>query len=556
MKFEISFPESVRRSPVTGRLFVIVTRDAKIEPRLQLFDVPLFAMDVSELPPDACAVIDATTPGYPVNNLSGVPPGDYYVQALLNVYTEFHRADGNNVWAHMDQWEGQDLARSPGNLISDVQPVHLDAAARNDFKLKLNKTIPPVAVPEDTEWVKRVRFQSKLLSDFWGHPIYLGATVLLPTAYDKNPGVHYPVIYGLGHFSLGAPFGFKTDPDPPESKSWAQHREEWAAAGVTMSEPPPDAEFNGAQYNVESGYEFYQTWKSDKFPRVIAVTFQHPTPYFDDSYCINSAAAGPYGDALMHELIPRIEEQFRIIRKPYAHLLTGCSTGGWASLALQIYHPDFFGGAWSFSPDPVDFRRYYAGVNLYEDKNAFVADGLEWLPAERHLFRRADGQVRISNRQFSRLASLIFPQDPAYGWTNYAPLDPNGYPKPVWNLTTGEIDRDVVRYINRHGYDLRAYLERNWSTIGAQLQDKLHIYCGDEDGGYFNLAIYLLADFLRNTKNPHYAGTFTYGRPLKGHGWQPTTNAELVKLMAEHVRDHTPADEQSGWWSRQKPPAA
>jgi hypothetical protein len=162
--------------------------------------------------------------------------------------------------------------------------------------------------------------------------------------------------------------------------------------------------------------------------------------------------------------------------------------------------------------------------------------------------------VRISNRQFSRLASLIFPQDPAYGWTNYAPLDANGYPKPVWNLTTGEIDRDVVRYINKHGYDLRAYLERNWSTIGAQLQDKLRIYCGDEDGGYFNLAIYLLADFLRNTKNPHYAGTFAYGRPLKGHGWQPTTNAELVKLMAEHVRDHTPADEQSGWWSRQKTP--
>jgi enterochelin esterase-like enzyme len=119
-----------------------------------------------------------------------------------------------------------------------------------------------------------------------------------------------------------------------------------------MPEPPPNAEFNGANYNVESGYEFYQTWQSDQFPRVIAVTMQHPTPYFDDSYGINSAAAGPYGDAIMTELIPRIEEQFRVIREPYARMLTGCSTGGWASLALQIYHPDFFGGAWSFCPDP------------------------------------------------------------------------------------------------------------------------------------------------------------------------------------------------------------
>jgi hypothetical protein len=450
----------------------------------------------------------------------------------------------------MDQWEGQDLTRSPGNLISEVKQVHLDPAACIGFKLKLTKALPPIAVPDDTEWVKHVRFQSKLLSEFWRHPIFLGATVLLPRDYECDAGVHYPVIYVQGHFSLDAPFGFKTDPDPPESKSWARRREEWTAAGLTMPEPPPDAEFNGAQYNVESGYEFYQTWQSDELPRVIAVTLQHPTPYFDDSYGINSAAAGPYGDALLRELIHRIEKQFRIIRKPHARLLTGCSTGGWTSLALQIYHPDFFGGAWSFSPDPVDFRRYYAGVNLYEDKNAFVLDGPEWLAPERHLFRRADGQVRISNRQFSRLASLIFPQDPAYGWTNYAPLDKSGRPKPVWNLTTGEIDHHVVDYMDEHGCDLRAYLERNWPTIGAQLEDKLHVYCGDEDGGYFNLAIYLLEDFLRSTRDPHCAGAFIYGRPLKGHGWQPMTNAELVKLMAEHVRDHAPADEQSDWWSR------
>jgi hypothetical protein len=236
----------------------------------------------------------------------------------------------------------------------------------------LSKTIPPIEIPADTEWVKRIKLQSKLLTQFWGHPIYIGATVLLPKGYDDNPEVYYPVIYVQGHFSLDAPFGFKTERDPPGRKSWARRREEYSAKGLHMAEPPADAEFNGAQYNVESGYEFYHSWIADEFPRAIAVTFQHPIPYFDDSYGINSVSAGPDGDAILHELIPHIEEHFRVIRQPYARVLTECSTAGWGSLALQVYHPDFFGGAWMFCPDPVDLRRYCGAVNLYEDKNALL----------------------------------------------------------------------------------------------------------------------------------------------------------------------------------------
>ena len=549
MKFEISFPESVHAEPITGRLFLIVTRSGDSEPRTQLFDVPVFATDVSHLAPATSALIDATTPGYPLNNLSEIPPGDYHLQAIVNVYTQFHRADGHKVWAHMDQWEGQDLARSPGNLISEVRKIHLDPAACTEFKFELSKAIPPIVVPDDNEWVKRIKLESTLLTEFWGSPICIGATVLLPRGYDDNPDVRYPVIYAQGHFSLDAPFGFRTEPDPPKAKSWARRREEWAAQGLNMPEPPPDAAFNGALYNVESGYEFFQSWVSDDFPRMIAVTLQHPTPYFDDSYCIDSANAGPYGKASMTELIPRVEEKFRAIAKPYARVLTGCSTGGWASLALQIYHPDFFGGTWSFCPDPVDFRSYYGGINLYEDKNAFVLDEMEWFFQERPIFRRADGQARMSNRQFSRLASLTRTQDPGYGWTSYTPVGRNGYPKTVWDLSTGVIDQEVVAYMKEHDYDLCDYLRRNWATIGRQLAGKLHLYCGDEDGGYFNLAVYRLEDFLRNTRDPHFAGSFTYGRPLKGHGWQPMTTSELVKLMANHIRTHAPAGENThSWW--------
>src|SRR6202043_214203 len=120
-----------------------------------------------------------------------------------------------------------------------------------------------------------------------------------------------------------------------------------------------------------SGPDLYQRWTLAGFPRMIVVTFQHPTVYFDDSYAVNSANNGPYGDAIMNELIPYVESHFRIIKKPYARVLTGGSTGGWESLALQLFHPDFFGGTWTLCPDPVDFRRYQL-VDIYKDENAFV----------------------------------------------------------------------------------------------------------------------------------------------------------------------------------------
>jgi hypothetical protein len=460
------------------------------------------------------------------------------VQAVLNVYTEFHRADGHVIWAHMDQWEGQQFSRSPGNLVSTPQKLHLDPSGGYSFKVSLEKLLPPVEVPLDTEWVKRIKFQSKLLSQFWGRPLYIGATVLLPKGYDTHPGVRYPVIYLQGHFSLDAPFGFTTEPDKEGTKSWARQRREWAAQHLkNMPEPPAGTHYNGSLMNVESGYEFYQAWNSDDFPRMIAVTFQHPTPYFDDSYGVNSPNAGPYGDAIMNELIPAVEERFRTIPQPYARVLAGGSTGGWGALALQLYHPSFFGGTWSFYPDPVDFRRYYGGVDLYKDDNAFTEK-----PGR---FFAGGGQ---SNRTISQRTAILGTQDDGFEWDKHTPVGSDGYPKPVWDLATGKIDREVVQSMKEHDYDLREFLERNWSRIGSQLEGKLHVFCGDEDGGYANYAVYLLEGFLENTKDPYYAGTFQYGRPMKGHGWQPTTNAELVKTMAQHIADHAPAAERPVAW--------
>jgi hypothetical protein len=533
-RFEISIPAAENGQPRTGRVFVMVSRGEEPEPRLQVGSwgrtAPFFGADVENLSPGTPAVIDGTALGYPVKSLRDIPLGDYYVQALFNVYTEFKRSDGQTVWAHMDQWEGQQFNRSPGNLYSETQKVRLDAGEGYTIKLSLDKVIPPIEVPMDTEWVKRVKIQSRLLSEFWGQPIYLGATILLPKGYETHPDSYYPVVYVQGHFSLAPPFRFSTEPSPMTERSRLMRE----------------------RTGLEPGYEFYQAWNSDDFPRMIAVTFQHPTPYFDDSYAVNSANNGPFGDALMTELIPYLEKNFRILAKPYARVLTGGSTGGWESLALQVYHPEFFGGTWTFYPDPIDFRAYCLS-NIYEDDNAFGVPGREWLVPERYFRRDPSGQPEVSMRQLSQLEEVLGTrgrsgQQLEIWEAVYGPVGQDGYPKPLWDKLTGKIDREVADYMRDNGYDLRHYIETNWPKIGPQLVGKLHIYCGDMDDYYLNLAVYMLEDFLKNTKEPYYAGSFEYGRPMKGHGWHPMTGAEMCRMMAAEIAGNAPAGEDRSLW--------
>jgi hypothetical protein len=391
--------------------------------------------------------------------------------------------------------------------------------------------------------------KSNLLSTFWGCPIYIGATVLLPRGYESHPNVSFPVIYLQNHFSLDAPFGF----DPAAEMTHPTYAEDAAAhRGLNVMEPArPLRLASEALLMPETAREFSTAWASDDFPRMIAVTFQHPTPYFDDSYAVNSANNGPYGDAIMQELIPAVETRFRIIRKAYARTLTGGSTGGWESLALQAYHPDFFGGTWVFYPDPVDFRRL-GTVNIYDDENFFETSE-EWVHAPRYMQRSSDGQPRITNRQLTGFESVLGSKLRSAGqfaiWqATYGPVDADGYPKPLWNPVTGKVDHSVADYMRDHGYDLRSYLQSNWSKIGSSLEGKIHVFCGDMDNYYLNLGVYLLQDFLVNAENPHYGGTFQFGRPLKGHGWQPTTNFDLIKTIAEQISKNTPRREEAAAW--------
>ena len=210
VRFEIRVPAAVHGTPITGRVYVMITRNGTREPRLQLNQadgIPFFGRDVEQLAPGGTAIIDQTDLGYPVDNLRDIPPGDYFVQAFVNVYSEFKRADGHTVWMHDDQWEGQQWHQSPGNLHSQPQKIRLDASTGYTIPLVADQMIPPVTIPPDTACVKRIKFQSPMLTKFWGRPIHLGATMLLPRDYDKQT-ISYPVLYSRGTFRSVAPLGF------------------------------------------------------------------------------------------------------------------------------------------------------------------------------------------------------------------------------------------------------------------------------------------------------------------------------------------------------------
>src|SRR5215471_7176757 len=124
LHFEMTYSASVNKGPVTGRMFITMSPTKDPEPRIAAYNSarartgknPFFAIDVEQLRPGQVAVIDAGAVGFPYWTLKELPPGDYWIQGILIVYTQFLRADGHVIWAHMDQREGQRWAFAPGNL--------------------------------------------------------------------------------------------------------------------------------------------------------------------------------------------------------------------------------------------------------------------------------------------------------------------------------------------------------------------------------------------------------------------------------------------------------
>ena len=507
LRVEIAFTAAAHAAPVTGMVYLAISRENQPSPiqQSETTGAPLFSHYVEQLKPETSIAITAADRGHPIASLRDVPPGEYWVQPFVNVYTRFPRSDGHTVWLHMDQWEGQNWKRSPGNLYGDPVKVRIDPGSSTPLRLVADKVIPPIVPPADTDMVKRIRIQSQVLTKWWGQPIFLGATILLPKDYEKHPGVHYPVNYIQGHFSLRPPGGFG------------------------------------------SGGDFDRMWMAENTPRFIYVTLQHPSPYYDDSYGVNSENNGPYGEAIMQELLPAIETRFRVIRQPWARMLSGGSTGGWIALAHQIFYPDFYGGTFASCPDSVDFS-YHQIVNVYKDANAyFVDDG--WIKIDRPNQRKPDGNIVSMMKDENHYELTLGDKSRSGGqwdiWeATYSPVGADGYPQRIWNKETGAIDRAVAEKWKK--FDLLDVLKTTWTTIGPRVAGKINVYVGDMDSYYLNDAVENLNAFLSKADNPKWTGEIVFQRRAP-HCWGPRSS-ELLEKMTKQIDKYAPAGADKTSW--------
>ena len=505
----VTLPPGQSGETLTGRLLLVLSTKADGEPREHVsWDgdaVPFFGMDVENWRPGEKKVFDSRVDGFPIRSLDALPPGEYRIQAVLNRYEKFTRSDGRTLLLPPDRGEGQVWRSKPGNLYSKPLTVRFDGKRGGRAEIVLDQAIPPVEdfAAKQTKYVRHFSLRSERLSTFWGRDVTLAAWVRLPWGYDEHPNARYPLVIAHGHFPAG-PDGFRETPPDPALK------------------PDYSKRFQLEGYNriqQEYAWQAHQDWITPGFPRVLLVEIQHPTPFYDDSYAVNSANNGPYGDAIQYELIPAIEKEFRALGTGWSRFVYGGSTGGWESMAVQIFYPDDYNGAWVACPDPIDFR-HYVTVDIYKDKNAYLTANpykRTPRPAHRNWLGHVDATVEEQNRYETMLGTHGRSGDQWDAWESvYSPVGADGYPRRIWDRDTGDIDPVTAEYW-RENYDLAHILRRDWATLGPKLRGKLRIYTGDMDNYYLNNAVYGVDEFLK-AANPPADAVVEYGDRAE-HCW-------------------------------------
>ena len=476
LRFEISVGPGRIARPVSGRVLVVAS-PSDPEPRHRIGRVgrdatPIFAVDVDQLGASQTVVIDETSAAFPFDSLADLPPGAYHVQAVLDFNRDLRSPN------------------APGNLYSPPRRIMVAASRDAVVRLELSNSVPDEQLPADTDELRFIKIRSEQLSAFHGRPVFLRAAVILPKGFAQAPERRYPLRVNVG--GLGA-------------------------------------RYTRAQRLMRPGSEFRTAWLADDTPRMLGLLLDGAGPY-GDPYQVNSANNGPYGDSVTQELIPFVEQRFRGVGKPTARVVDGMSTGGWVSLALQVFYPDFFNGAWSFCPDGVDFRQLQL-VNIYEDESVYVDAGGREQPS----MRDGNGDVRFTVRHEVAMENVVGRGD---SWTRsgrqwgawnaaYGPRGDDGHPVPMWDLRTGVINREASSYWER--FDLRLVLTRNWPALRSKLNGKLNIWVGESDDYFLNNAVHLLDEFLADIDRS-FEARIVFGLG-EGHCWVGLTNAELMQEM-------------------------
>ncbi len=382
----------------------------------------------------------------------------------------------------------------PGNLYSNVDSTVLSPNVQ--INLSLEKMIPPFEIIKN-KFVKSVVIKSKLLSDFSGKSRYLQASVLLPSGYFDHPERSYPICY--------------------------------RAPGL-----------NGRAYYIRdfiTDHEFADWWFTEQAPQIIYVCLDSQGPY-GDTYQVDSENNGPCGKALTEELIPEIEKQVRYDARSKMRYLVGYSTGGWIALGLQIFYPDFFDGAWSYSPDPVDFS-HFGLIDMYADETIFYNKFGYLQPGRRTIYGEPIRSMKdwIADENVVSRTNNYLVSGGQFGAYNavFSPKGKDGFPALAFDPVTGKIDHEIAKQWEK--YDLKKVLERNWSTLGPKLQGKIWIWTGDMDNLYSNVATRFLKDFLDKTENPKSDAQISF-TPMAGHcqEWDDKSALILIGKKVENLK--------------------
>ena len=469
-RFEITFDQRISNKPYTGRVFLIMTTSGSAEPRRTLgwgSPTPIFSQEVKNWRPGQTLLIEPDRTMGYPHALSELPAGHYRAQAAIDL----------NRWSHS-------VVNAPGNAYSPVAEFDHDGDATPMVRLTINQRIP---TPEyqDTDTVKYIKLPSKLLSDFHGKDVYLNAAIGLPEAYQKNPDRKFPSLYkvsGFGGSMRSARFSVRTSA--------------YAAAGLDIA--------------------------------VIYIDADCPTGHH---VWADSANNGPWGQALTTELIPHLEEKYRLIPEVDARYVTGHSSGGWSSLWIQVAYPDIFGGCWSTSPDPVDFSSFQR-VNVYDAKDNmyFEPDG-----SKRPVSRAGPGGMRLWSQEFSAMEEVMGRGGQLQSFEAvFSPRGPDGQPLKLWDRKTGKLNADVGKTWLK--YDIRHIIETTWPTLGPKLEGKLHLFCGDKDTFYLELAFFKLRDALKKLGSDAYVEVV----PGAGHGLPRSVFRKVNEQMAAHFKQRYP----------------
>jgi len=442
----------------SGRLLLFaapaaVAREAAKEGKVEEVDtnpfqpkaVSVAAREVTWIAPGQSVDLDTDGEAFPAG-FSSLPPGDYMVQAVLDVGHDYNYG-----------------GRQGGDLVSEVTPVKLTAGGSLPV-LKLTRAVPardpwqlppsvPQAVrdalPEARRHAHAEVLQSAALTAFAGRPLSIRAWVVTPPGYDPNGKTRYPTVFVTHGFGGGF------------------DRFAGTIAGV------------------------WTAMSNKTMPPMIWVLLDESGPTGTHEFA-DSVNNGPWGQALTTEYIPWLEGRYKMDGKVGGRFLNGHSSGGWATLWLQTRYPKVFGGTWSTSPDPSDFHDF-TGIDLYApNANAYKrADGTAYP------LIRDKGQVIATFETFAHLERVLGAyggQLASFDWV-FSPRGPDGRPEPMFNRDTGAIDPAVVAYWHDH-YDIAQRLRTHWPELKPDLDGKIHLIVGTADTFYLDGSAKLLKDTL------------------------------------------------------------